>query len=256
MFGRVNVAGWSFVVLIAVALEAAVRAFELQDSIAAPSSIVRALADGLSSGTLLREIGTTLDAYAQGLAIAVVLGVAGGVVIGSSRTLLDASSVVMEFLRPIPAVALLPLAIFFFGFDTSMRRFVVAFAALWPILVNTIYGVRGTDPFLQDVARTCGAGRIARLGRVTLPAALPSIATGIRVSASLALLVCVTAEFVVGSEGGIGSYMQAQWSAVHIPEMYAAAVAVALLGFAIAAGVRAAERRLVFWIGDERREHA
>ena len=80
-----------------------------------------------------------------------------------------------------------------------MHRNVVAFAALWPILINTIYGVRGTDRFLHDVARTSGVGPGRRLVRVTLPAALPSIATGIRISASLALLVCVTAEFVVGT---------------------------------------------------------
>ena len=84
-----------------------------------------------------------------------------------------------------------------------MRRFVVAFARLWPILVNTAYGVRGADRFLHDVARTSGVTPIGRLVRVTLPAALPSIATGIRVSASLALLVCVTTEFVTGT-GGIG----------------------------------------------------
>jgi NitT/TauT family transport system permease protein len=256
MSARVNVAGWSFVVVAAVALELVVRTFDLEDTIAAPSSTLRAFGHGLASGALLGEIATTLDACLQGLAIAIVLGVVGGVIIGSSRTLLDASSVVIEFLRPIPAVALLPLAIFLFGFDMSMRRFVIAFAALWPILVNTIYGVRGVDPFLHDVARTCGVGRIGRLTRVTVPAALPSIATGIRVSASIALLVCVTAEFVVGGEGGLGAYMHDQWSGLHIPEMYSAVVAVALLGFAISAGLRAAERRTLFWSGEKRRAEA
>ena len=89
--------------------------------------------------------------------------------------------------------------------------------------------------------------------RVTLPAALPSIATGIRVSASLALLVCVTAEFVVGAGGGIGSYMQQQQNALQFPELYAAVFMVGLLGYVVNAGLRAAERRVVFWGGEQRR---
>jgi NitT/TauT family transport system permease protein len=253
MGARVNLLGWSFVAVVACALEAVVRLFELQDSVAAPSTTLRALGAELASGALAGEVVTTLDSYAQGLALAIVFGVVGGLAIGSSRLLLDASFFVIEFLRPIPAVALLPLAIFLFGFDTSMRRSVIAFAAVWPILVNTIYGVRATDPFLHDVARTFGVGPVGRLVRVTLPAALPSIATGIRVSASLALLVGVTAEFVLGTEGGLGSYMQEKQSAVQLPEMYAAVVAVALLGYLISRALRAAEHRAVFWIGEQRR---
>ena len=193
---RLNFAGWLFVVLVAVLAEAVVRLFDLHDSVAAPSAALRALVDGLSSGALSGPLGTTLEAYAVGLALAAVGGVALGVIIGSSRTLLDASSVLLEFLRPIPAVALIPVAILFFGLDTPMRRFVVAYAAVWPILIHTIYGVRGSDRLLEDVARTSGVTGVGRLVRVTVPAALPSIATGIRLSASIALVVCVTAEFV------------------------------------------------------------
>ena len=128
----------------------------------------------------------------------------------------------IELLRPIPAVALIPLALVLFGLGIPMHRYVVAFAAVWPILINTIYGVRGTDPFLHDVARTSGVGRGGRLVRVTLPAALPSIATGIRISASLALLVCVTAEFVVGTRRRRSApTWRQQQSAVRIPELYA-----------------------------------
>jgi len=253
MLRRINVAGWSLFLLLAVALEVAVRVFDLGDSIAAPSSTFRALGDGIASGELTSELRTTLGSYAQGLAVAIVLGVLAGAIIGSSRTLMAASSVVIEFLRPIPAVALIPLAILLFGFDAPMRRFVIAFAAVWPILIGTLYGVRGADPFLHDVARTSGLGSAGRLFRVTLPAALPSIATGIRVSASLALLVCVTAEFVVGAGGGLGSYMQQQQSAVRIPQLYAAVFLVGLLGYVVNAGLRAAERRVVFWGGEQRR---
>ena len=198
------------------------------------------------------EIGVTLEAYLEGLAIAILIGVAAGVLIGSSRTLLDASSVVIEFLRPIPAVALIPLAIVLFGpFGIAAHRFVVVFAAVWPILINTIYGVRGTDRMLHDVARTSGVGRAGRLFRVTLPAALPSIATGIRVSAAIALLVCVTAEYFTAA-GGIGAYMQDQYAALNTPELYAAVVLVSFLGYLVNVGLRAVQRRTLFWAGEER----
>lgn len=251
MTKRTNLAGWLFVVLVTGLLEAAVRLFDLHDSVATPSSTFRALAEGISSGTLSGEIGTTLEAYAEGFGLAIVVGVVLGVVIGSSRTLLAGSSVVIEFLRPIPAVALIPLAILSFGLGTPMRRSVIAYAAVWPILVNTLYGVRGTDRVLHDVARTSGVTRPGALFRVTLPAALPSIATGVRVSASIALLVAVTTEFVTGTDG-IGAYMQRQQFAYEIPELYAAVVVVGALGYTINALLRLVQRRVVFWTGEER----
>jgi NitT/TauT family transport system permease protein len=249
---RVNVVGWLFVVFVVLLVEAGVRAFDYEQSIAPPSSTLRALYDELAAGTLSGEIGVTLEAYLEGLAIAIVIGVAAGVLIGTSRTLHDGTSVVIEFMRPIPAVALIPLAILFFGpFGIAAHRFVVAFAAIWPILVNTIYGVRGADRMLDDVARTSGVGSAGRLFRVTLPAALPSIATGIRVSAAIALVVCVTAEFRTGA-GGVGAYMEDQQFAAKLPELYAAVVLVSLLGLAVNAGLRVVQRRVLFWAGEER----
>lgn len=248
---RINVVGWVFVVVVAALGEAAVRLFDLRDSVAAPSETVRALVDGMSSGALSGELGTTLESYAQGFAIAIAVGVALGVLIGSSRTLLAATTVVIEFLRPIPAVALIPVAILLFGLGVPMRRVVIAYAAVWPILINTLYGVSGADRLLHDVAKTSGVTRLGRLVRVTLPAALPSIATGIRISASIALLVGVTAEFITGN-AGIGSYMQQQQLAFQLPEMYAAVLLTGLLGYAINIALRAAERRVVFWVGEER----
>jgi NitT/TauT family transport system permease protein len=248
---RVNVAGWLLVVLLALAAEMIVRHFELDDSVARPSEALGALVDGLSSGELSGEVVTTLGRFVQGFALAIVVGVAAGVLIGSSRTLVAASSVVLEFLRPIPAIVLIPAAMFVFGYGTPMIRFVIAFAAVWPILINTLYGVQGTDRMLHDVASTSGVTSLGRMARVTVPAALPSIATGIRVAAPIALLVGLTAEFIT-SAGGIGSYMRERDAALELPEMYAAVLLAALLGFGLNVLLRAAERRVVFWSGEER----
>ncbi len=248
---RLNLAGWLVVLLVTGLVEIAVRGFDLHDSVPTPSATFRALADELTSGTLFGELGTTLESYVQGLALAIFVGVVLGIAIGSSRLLLDASAAVIEFLRPIPAVTLIPLAILAFGLGLPMRRFVIAYAALWPILINTLYGVRGTDRILRDVARTSGVSRSAELFRVILPAALPSIATGVRVSASIALLVGVTAEFLTGTDG-IGSYLQTQQLGFALPELYAAIVLVGVVGYAINVVLRATERRVVFWVGEER----
>ena len=248
---RANVAGWLFVVLVVALVEAVVRLFELRDAVPAPSATLRALVAALRAGTLPEAIGTTLTSYSEGLALAIAGGVALGVIIGSSRRLLDGSFVLLEFLRPIPAVSLIPLAILFFGLGISMRRFLVAYAALWPILISTLYGVRGSDRLLHDVANASGVTGARRLARVTLPAALLSIATGIRVSASIALLAAVTVEFVTGT-AGLGGYMQRQQAAYHLPEMYSAIVVAALLGYGINLVLRIAERRVVFWSAEER----
>jgi len=246
---RANLPGWLFVVLVTAVAEAGVRLFELQDSVAAPSAALRALGDGLWSGTLTGEIATTLESYLEGLAVATVVGVALGLAIGSWRMLLDALSVVIEFLRPIPAVALIPVAILFFGLGMPMRRFVVAYAAVWPILIGTLYGALGTDRVLHDVARTSGATRLGTVVRVTLPASLPSIATGIRVSAAVALQVAITAEFFIGTDG-IGAYMKHERLSFHLPQLYAAILLTGALGYAINRALRTTERRVVFWVGE------
>jgi ABC-type nitrate/sulfonate/bicarbonate transport system permease component len=248
---RTNALGWLLIVLLALLLQVCVRAFELEDSVAAPSDTVRALVDGLRDGTLSGEIATTLSRWAQSLALAIALGVSVGVLLGSSRWLEGASSVVVEFMRPIPAVALIPLVFLAFGSGTPTIRFVAAYAAVWPILINTVYGVRGVDHMLLDVARTSGSSGAGTLLRVRLPAALPSVATGIKVSAPIALVVVITAEWLAGTDG-IGAYIDTQRSALEVPAVYAAVVLVALLGYLLNIALAAAQRRALFWVGEER----
>ena len=246
-----NAAGVLFAVAALALAEAGVRLLDLTASVAAPLDAARALVDGLADGSLSGEIATTLATYGQGLALALAIGIPLGMALGSHRLIEDGASVVVEFLRPIPAVALLPLAIFWFGPGTPTLRFLVAYAAVWPILVNTIYGVRGVDRMLYDVAAISGVRGAARIVRVSVPAALPSIVTGIRISAALALVVCVTAEYFVGSQG-VGAYLYAHQVAYRLPELYAAAALTGLLGLAIDAALRSAARRAVFWMGEER----
>ena len=121
--------------------------------------------------------------------------------IGSSRLLYRALRGVIEFLRPIPSVALIPLAILIYGTGLQSKVFLAAFASFWQLLVATLYGVQDVDPVATDTARSFGLGRIQRLFRVTLPSAVPYIATGIRIASAVSLILTVTAELVIGSAG-------------------------------------------------------
>jgi len=140
-----------------------------------------------------------------GLASAIAIGVPLGLLLGSVPRLNEISRLVVEFLRPIPSVALIPLAVFVFGTGTEMRVFVMTFAAVWPILFNTIYGLMEVDPLAKETARSYGCGRLAVALRVSLPSAAPFVLTGIRLAATTALILEVTAEFFGGGGRGIGT---------------------------------------------------
>jgi NitT/TauT family transport system permease protein len=188
----------------------------------------------------------TLLAFAEGLLLASLAAVTVGILMGAVPVVYDALKMLVEFLRPIPSVAMIPLAILFLGLGTAMRVSVITYAAFWPLLISTIYGVRAVDPVALDTARNFGVPPIEALYRVTLPAALVSIATGLRVSASIALVVTVTTELVAGNSG-LGFYVSQMEQANRLPSMYAGILLTGILGFIINLLFSALERRVVFW---------
>jgi NitT/TauT family transport system permease protein len=159
----------------------------------------------LSSEGFGTDILVTTGNWLLGLATAVAIGVPVGLLLGSVPKLNEVSRLVVEFLRPIPSVALIPLAVLVFGTGTEMRVFVMTFAAVWPILFNTIYGLMEVDPLAKETARSYGCGRLAVALRVSLPSAAPFVVTGIRLAAAIALILEVTAELFGGGGHGIGT---------------------------------------------------
>jgi ABC-type nitrate/sulfonate/bicarbonate transport system permease component len=250
--GRLNWPGWAFGIFLLAGIEVVTRATASTDFVPAPTEIARALVDGVREGGLTTATGETLRGYFEGLGIAIAAGALLGVLMGASRVVRSAGRVIVEFLRPIPSIALIPIAIMYFGLGLPMRRFIVAYVAFWPILVTTIAAVRATDALLLDTARTFRVSRLSRLWRVSLPASLPGIATGIRVSSSIALLAAVTAEFVTGGTGGLGGYLHQRQVSHQLPEMYSAIVIAGLLGWSFNGVLRALEAKLVFWSAEAR----
>ncbi|MCS7172327.1 MAG: ABC transporter permease [Armatimonadetes bacterium] len=211
-----------------------------------PSRVLLALVRELETGEIPRHIWITLTAYARGLALALAIGVPWGVLLGRIRLVRRASAVLIEMLRPIPSVAIIPVAILLLGIGEEMRFAVACYAAVWPLLFNTMYGVYNADPVLVDSARIFGFARWEVLLRVVVPSALPFITTGMRVSSAVALIVTVTAEMVAGT-GGLGFYVKATELGGRIPEMYGGILLLGTLGYLLNHLLRAAEGRALRW---------
>ncbi len=230
-------------------VEAVTRAELVNPTYLPPASaVLRATGGLLVEPEFLGNVGGTLAAWALGLLLAAALAVPFGLALGSSARTYRASIAAIEFLRPIPSVALIPLAILLIGRGLDMRVALVAYASAWPILFNTIYGVRGVDPIARDTARAFGLGSVDILRRIALPSAAPFIYTGLRISAAIALIVAVSVELIAGGGPGIGTWMLAN-SQAGVPRelLYAGIVVSGLLGVAINALMVAGERRLFAW---------
>jgi ABC-type nitrate/sulfonate/bicarbonate transport system permease component len=232
--------------------ELAVRAGVLnEDHVPAMSATVAELAELLGDGEFWSAVGSTLQGWALGLGIAAALAIPLGIVIGSSPLLSRAVRFVVEFLRPIPSVALVPLAVLIYGVGLESKVFLAAFASFWPLFVQTLYGVRDVDPVATDTARSFGLGPLARLWRIKLPSAVPYIATGLRISSAVALILAVTAEIVIGS-AGLGRSINVARQGGAIELMYALIITTGLLGWLLNIVTSQAERRVLHWHPSQR----
>ncbi len=188
----------------------------------------------------------TVWRMAVGYGVAAVLGVGLGLLMGRSRALNDLFEPLVEFLRPMPPVALIPVLILLVGIGDEMKIIVVVFASLFPILLNTIDGVHGIHPTLLDVARTFRYGEADVLRKVILPAALPQIFAGLRVSLAIALIVALVSE-MIGATRGLGYFVLQAQRGLRIRDMYAAIVMLALLGYTLNWLFLLVEARVLRW---------
>jgi NitT/TauT family transport system permease protein len=171
-----------------------------------------------------------------------------GLLLGSLRFVESAVWPVFEFIRPVPAVILVPLVLLIVQNDKRTEIAVVVIAAVWPVLLNTIYGVRSVEPLATETLRSFGFSPLAIVRRVSLPSAAPFIATGVRVAASFAFVVAVAVELVGTGMGGIGAFAAAEENgAADLSVMIAIAVWAGLIGIAVNLVFATAERRLFGW---------
>jgi ABC-type nitrate/sulfonate/bicarbonate transport system permease component len=195
----------------------------------------------------------TVRGWALGLAVAAALAIPIGILLGSSDFAATAFRVPIEFLRPIPSAALLPVLFLTLGTTLKSEIFLAAFGAFWPLLVQTMYGVRDVDPVALDTARSFGVGRFERLYRLKLPSAVPYIATGMRISSTVSLILAFTAELFMGTPG-LGQKVNFASSFGLHEQLYAYALATGFLGVAIHFFTSAAEKRVLHWHPSQRGE--
>jgi len=232
---------------IAIAWEVGSRTGRLpNDTFSRPSAIATALVRGIADGSIVAATAQTMQAASVAWVLALLLGIAFGVTIGISPILRRLFETAIELLRPIPSVALIPIALVLFGFGATMEMWIVGFAVFWPVVVLTASGVRAIDQRLLEVGRALGLGPLDRFRQLVLPAALPSIAVGARIGTGFALVVAVTVEIAVDPRG-LGYAMIMAQQQFRADVMYAELVSLGAVGMVINALMIALERRALAW---------
>ncbi|WP_305783575.1 ABC transporter permease [Symbioplanes lichenis] len=209
-------------------------------------TILVAFKDTWTPDRLRADVLPSLGRLLAGYALAAVAGVTIGVAIGVSKRLRAAAEPVLEFFRAIPPPVLVPVIMLFAGIGTSMKVIVIAFGCVWPVLLNTVEGVRAVDSVLSDTSRSYGISGAARLRHLLLPAASPQIVTGLRQALSIAIILMVISEMFAASNGLGFTVVQFQRSFA-IPEMWSGILLLGLLGFALSELFRLAERAALGW---------
>lgn len=193
-----------------------------------------------------RNVGRTLTAWGIGLLIATVLATVLGTIIGLVPFLRRATHTAVEFLRPIPSVALIPLAVLMYGYQLQAALIIIVFASFWQVFIQVLYGVADVDAVARDTARSFGLSRGSRIVNLVFPTALPYLMTGLRLAAAVALILAVTAEMFIGNPG-IGRTIMLAQNAGQWTTVYALVVVTGLLGLIVNLVFRAIERRSLRW---------
>jgi ABC-type nitrate/sulfonate/bicarbonate transport system permease component len=202
----------------------------LQPYLPPVSRILSSLSDLIVSGRIVSHLMITLSRFLQGYLLAASIAVILGTVLGYFRLVHSLFEALIEFLRPMPSVAIIPVAILLLGISDAMIVAVTVYASLWPVLINTIDGVRYIERTLIDTGRTFGLNRRQILWLVVLPAAAPYIVTGLRISLSIALILVTTAEMIAGSKG-LGFFILDEERSMNSGNMYAGVILVSTLGY-------------------------
>jgi ABC-type nitrate/sulfonate/bicarbonate transport system permease component len=211
-----------------------------------PDRVWAALVRGFASGALPDAMWQTVQRMIVGWLFASLVGVVLGALIGMSEPARTYLGPTLEFLRPLPASAVIPLGIAFFGLSDGMVLGVIAFGALWPTLLATVHGFAAVEPTLYEVSRALGMSRMAVIWKIALPSSLPDILGGMRLSLTVSLILAIVGE-MLASRGGLGKEILLASRTFHAPDLFAGVVLLGVLGYITAQGLFAVEARLLPW---------
>lgn len=211
-----------------------------------PTAILKSFIQDVHSPILLRSVAESLSAWALSLAIVTMTAVPIGLAIGSVRVFDRATKMLIELVRPIPTVAFLPLMILLYGTGPQLATVLSVLAAFWPLLIQTIYGARDVDPVARDTGRAYGLSQARQYWHIVIPSALPYVATGMRLAATIALVVAIAASLVAGGSG-LGAAISNAADSGAPALMYARILVAGLLGLAVTLFFSRIERHLLRW---------
>ncbi len=216
-------------------------------------STLRALGDQLTTSGFWTTIGQTVEGWALGLALGGTAAVLVGSAIGLSRLASRSTAPVIEFLKAVPSIAILPLAIVVLGTHLQMKLTLVGYAVFFPLVIQVVYGVRALDPTVADTATTLQVRGLRRFLVVVLPSAAPFIATGLRISAATALILEIVAELIGGAPGlGQRILLAENAGPTMFPLMYAFVLVTGILGIVLTGMFTLGERRVLHWHESQR----
>jgi NitT/TauT family transport system permease protein len=204
----------------------------------------------LGSGRFLADLGATVEAWAAGLAITIIIGIPVGVLLGSLPGVRVATRAVVEFLRPIPSVALILLVSLWLGPGLRMSVTLIVYGAIWPVLYNTMAGLDDVDPVAKETNRAFGFSALDTIRMVSLPSAAPFIATGVRLASSVAIILDIGAGYITGRVNGpgLGAFIADYSSgAGNLAVILAATIWAGILGLVLDRAIVWAEHRLLRW---------
>ncbi|MEU8117807.1 ABC transporter permease [Spirillospora sp. NPDC049024] len=249
------VLSWGLFFVIVALWQLVVRAFDVSIVLVpAPSDVVRSLVDGLGSGFLLEHMWVTLKEILIGFGLAIVLALASAGLITQFRVVDKAFLPILVLIQTIPKVAMAPLLLMWFGIGMTSKVLTIALIAYFPLLVNSILGLRSAEPEQIEMLRSFGASEFQIMRRLRLPSALPHIFAGLDVAVILSVTGAVVAEFV-GATAGLGYTIQATNFNMDVARTFAVVVMLSVIGMSLHAVVVTANRWLVFW-APSRKDHA
>lgn len=211
-----------------------------------PSQVAVSIGKLVSSGNVWTHVAASLQRSLSGLVLAIVAGILLGLLIGWFKRLEAIIDPLLQLFRQISAFALFPVFILFLGIGEASKTGIILWASFWPILLNTVSGVKHVDKLLVDSAKSMGASRTYIFFRVVLPAAAPSIFTGIRLGGAYCITALVAAE-MIGSSAGLGFYILNSQEVFQIPDMYAGIILLAFLGLLLNYALALLEARFTRW---------
>lgn len=251
---RVPWRGTVAVLTVFAAWELASRAgFLPASSLPAASEVLKAWGGLLGQATFWSAIWHTVSSALTGLGIVFLVAIPAALAIGLSRVVRESTWLLVEFLKPIPPVAMIPLGLLLWGPSETMKLTLITFGALWPFLTQLIYGINQVDHVALDMAKSYRLKSWLTTTRVIMPTLLPFAATGLRVSASIAIVISVVTE-LIGGAVGVGRDIMIAQSAGNLPAMYALILTTGVLGLIINAVFAGAERPLLFWHPSHRKD--